>query len=262
MRKTAFVIPLVVVALGGLTGGMVNATGTADPASPPDTTPGSDIFADLGLTPEQTQCLVESAGNIDTSDLTALTNLMSECGISLEQLMQIGQETETVATVEAVPETVGPPASEPSVEIDPAAATAALAALGLDQTAVDCLVAEAATATPDDPGAEGAFNACGVGPAQLLAGIVALAEAGTGSDAAPPATAEVAEAPPGSVASTGNPMVDMLLEQLAAQGINLDAEQGQCLLENIADFDPNDVTSIANVLQTCGIELSDIVPGG
>jgi hypothetical protein len=68
--------------------------------------------------------------------------------------------------------------------------------------------------------------------------------------------------PSASVASSGNAMVDLLLEQLAAQGINLDATQGQCILDNISDFDPNDMASVLSVLETCGIDIADLIPGG
>ena len=57
-------------------------------------------------------------------------------------------------------------------------------------------------------------------------------------------------------------MVDLLLEQLAAQGINLDATQGQCLLDNISDFDPNDMAAMAAVFETCGIDIADLLPSG
>ncbi len=57
-------------------------------------------------------------------------------------------------------------------------------------------------------------------------------------------------------------MVDLLLEQLAAQGINLDAEQGQCLLDNISSLDPNDMSAMLSVFETCGINVADLIPGG
>jgi hypothetical protein len=245
---------LVVVALGGLAGGISQAAG-ADPAAPPDTTPGMDIFADMGLTPEQAQCLIDSVGSVDTNDMTALTNLMTECGISLDQLLQIGQES--VVTVPPIPTTEA--LAEAPPEIDAASAAAALASLGLDEATVDCLVSEAATATADDQDAETAFLNCGVGAAQILDGIVAIAAA-AGMDTT--LTTEVLDATASTVESTGNAMVDLLLEELASEGINLDADQGQCLLDNISDLDPNDITAIAAVFETCGIELSDIIPGG
>ena len=55
-------------------------------------------------------------------------------------------------------------------------------------------------------------------------------------------------------------MVDLLLEQLEAQGITLDATQGQCLLDNISDFDPNDLSAMAAVFETCGINIADLIP--
>ena len=55
-------------------------------------------------------------------------------------------------------------------------------------------------------------------------------------------------------------MVDLLLEQFAAQGITLDAKQAQCLLDNISDFDPGDLYGVAAVFETCGIDITDLIP--
>ena len=73
--------------------------------------------------------------------------------------------------------------------------------------------------------------------AQVLDAIVAL-DAAAGDAVASRHTATTVAPTPASVVSSGNPMVDLLLEQLAAQGITLDAEQGQCLLDNISTSIP------------------------
>ncbi len=257
MRKTLIASSVAALAVAGLAGGAVYAAGDdAAPAAAPTTTiPGSDVFADMGLTPEQSDCLVANVGGVDMNDLTALMELMTQCGISTDQLLQIGEGAlETTLPGETATTTALP------AEIDPATAAAALALFGLDQETIDCLVAEASAGTPDDATAELAFFNCEVGMAQLLAGIIALDTAASGAAPADSATVTIAAEEP--AVTSGNAMVDLLLEQLAAQGINLDAEQGQCLLDNISDLDPNDMSAMLAVFETCGIEIADLLPGG
>jgi hypothetical protein len=265
MRNTLTASALAVVALGGIAGGVASANGPdAAPAAPSTTLPGMDVFTDMGLTAEQGQCLVENIGSVDMDDMTALFEVMTQCGITLDQLMQIGQQTGT--TLPAIPDASTPQGGpDSSVAIDPASATAALDALGLDPVDVECLAAAATPSAPaDEAAAERIFQACGVGPLQVLEGILALdAAAGGGTEVT--RTTQTATtlgvATPATVLETGNAMLDILLGQLAAQGIILDPEQGQCLLDNISDLDPNDIMAIAAVMETCGIELSDIAPG-
>jgi hypothetical protein len=261
MRNTLIASALAVVALG-IAGGVASANGPdAAPAAPSTTLPGMEVFTDMGLTAEQGQCLVENIGSVDTDDMTALFGVMEQCGISMEQLLQIGQTTGSSVPAVEVPSTSAAE-SAPATEIDDATTAAVLALLGLDQGTVDCLAAAVTPAAPtDDAAAETIFVACGVGPLQILEGILALG-AGDATATTVTATTAVAVDTPATVTQTGNAMLDILLEQLAAQGIVLDPEQGQCLLDNISDFDPNDFTAIAAVLETCGIELTDIVPGG
>ena len=265
MRRTLIASSVAALALAGLAGGaaVYAADSGASPAVASTTTlPGSDIFADMGLTPEQADCLVANVGGVDMEDLTALMNLMTQCGVSTDQLLQIGEDALTTTLPGETPTTTL--VSPPPLELDATTATAMLALLGLDQTTVDCVVAGVETQAPaDDAAAESVFVTCGVGPLQILDAIVAL-DAAAG-DAAPDETVAAATetlAPPASIASSGNAMVDLLLEQLAAQGIVLDAEQGQCLLDNISDLDPNDMTAMLGVFETCGIEIADLIPGG
>jgi hypothetical protein len=268
MRNTVIASSLVVVALGGLAGGVASASDSgASPAAPSTTLPGMDVFTDLGLTPEQGQCLVDNIGSVDTDDMTALFDVMTQCGITMDQLLQIGEASAT--TLPAVSAPSAPAVAVSSIAIDPASAAAALDQLGLDPVALECLAAASTPSAPaDDAAAELIFEACGVGPLQVLEGILALHTAvggGTTATTITPTTltaTTLSVATPATVTETGNAMVDILLQQLAAQGIILDPEQGQCLLDNISDIDPNDFTAIAAVLETCGIELSDIVPGG
>lgn len=262
MRKTLIASSLAALAAAGLAGGAVYASSPdASPGAAPTTTVGTDIFNDMGLTPEQGDCLVANVGGVDMNDLTALMELMTQCGISTEQLLNVGEDAlapDTTASEVTPTLEVTPPA-----DIDPAAAAAVLELLELDATTVDCMVAEAEAAAPtDDATAEEVFITCGVGPLQVLNAIVALDAAAGDAVATAVDTATVTVAPTGSVVSSGNPMVDLLLEQLAAQGITLDAEQGQCLLDNISSLDPNDMTAMLSVFETCGINVADLIPGG
>jgi hypothetical protein len=255
MRNTVFASSLVVVAVGGLAGGVTSAS---DPgAAPPDTIPGSELLEGLGFTPEQLQCLAQNTGTIDITDLTSFTDLMAECELSMDQLFQIGQQAPATAEVETSA-TVGEGVT-PS-EIDAAAAAAALELLGLDQATLDCLVSEAGGAMPDDQGAELAFFNCEVGLGQLLAGIVALEVAASGAEsdattAESAATTPTVDSTSATVAPTGNALLDSILERL-------DPEQAQCVLDNAPDLDLSDVTALAALVETCGLELSDILPGG
>jgi hypothetical protein len=265
MRNTVIASSLIVVALGGLAGGVASASDSgAAPAAPSTTLPGMDVFTELGLTPEQGQCLVDNIGSVDMEDMTALFDVMTQCGITMDQLLQIGQST--ADTLPGAPEASAPVAPVVSVAIDPAAATAALDQLGLDPVALECLATASTPSAPaDDASAETIFQACGVGPLQVLEGILALHAAAGGGIELTPTTltaTTLGVATPATVGPTGNAMLDILLQQLASEGIILDPEQGQCLLDNISDIDPNDFTAIAAVLETCGIELSDIAPGG
>ena len=261
MRKTLIASPFAVLALAGLAGGAVYAVDSeASPeAAPTTTTAATDIFEQLGVTPEQSECLVANVGSVDMEDLTALMDLMTQCGISTEQLLQIGQSgatTESSLVVETITSESSPPG-----ELDPDTVTAVFALFDLDQSAVDCLVGEAETVAPtDDATAEGVFITCGVGPLQVLEAIVALDAAAGDVDTALD-TPAISLAPTESVTSSGNAMVDLLLEQLAAQGITLDADQGQCLLDNISSLDPSDMSAMLSVFETCGISVADLVPG-
>jgi hypothetical protein len=267
MRRTLIASSVAALALVGLAGGAVYAaeSDSSPGAAPTTLAPGMEVFADMGLTPEQAECLVANVGAVDMNDLTALMALMTQCGISTEQLLQIGQTSDTTTVPEGT--VAASPESTPPVELDSATVAAVFEVMGLDEATVDCLVEGASTAAPtDDQSAELVFLGCGVGPLAILDAIVALdAQSGaivTEDLAVVEDTVTGSLEPPASVASSGNAMVDLLLEQLAAQGINLDATQGQCILDNISDFDPNDMASVLSVLETCGIDIADLIPGG
>jgi hypothetical protein len=259
MRRTVIASSLAVVSLAGLVGGIAYATEPgASPAAPTTTAvAGMDVLSDLGLSQDQLLCLASSFGEIDVNDSAAMSDLMTQCGITVDQLLQINQ---LIASTLPVETTTAAVASVAPVEIDAETAAAVLAVFGLDKTAVDCLVGQAATLPPDDDAAaEAVFIACGVGPAQILAGVVALDAAAAGEVVADTTDTTVAGAPP---STTGNAMLDFILAQLASRGINLDAEQGQCLLDNISDLDPTDAAASLDVFETCGIDITELVSGG
>ena len=201
-----------------------------------------DIFSDMGLTPEQGECLVANVGTVDMNDLTALMDLMTQCGISTDQLLQIGQDA--APTTDGAADTPTTAAAAPPGTLDcsdsrrrvrdhgPRRSDGRLPRRGRGHSG-----RRLTTNRPSSCSSGVASDRC-----MILDAIVALHEQ-TGATAAE-TTTTVAGAPATTVAAVGNPMVDLLLEQLAAQGITLDATQGQCLLDNIADFDPNDMASV------------------
>jgi len=261
MRNTLIASSVAAMAVVGLAGGAVFAAESSGSPATPSTTlaPGMDIFADAGITQDQLLCIGSNAGSIDMSDLAALTDIFAECGISLEQLMQIGQGV-APTTTGASDVVVASDEPVPPGTLDAATLATVFEIMGLDEATVDCLVEGEATAPSptDDQSAEAVFIGCGVGPLLILDAIVALHEQSGATTAE--STTTVAGAQATTALSSGNPMVDLLLEQLAAQGIVLDATQGQCLLDNIADFDPNDMASVISVLETCGIDIADLLP--
>jgi hypothetical protein len=268
MRTTLIASSLAVLALTGVAGGAVLAAEPdSAPAAPTTTLGGLDMLTDMGLDTEQIMCLVGSMGDTDISDTAAMMELMSECGISMDQLLDIGQQTAdtVVADTEVIVVETAPDSGVP-VDVDAATAAAVLAVLGVDTAAVDCLVGQAALLPPgDDAAAEQAFIACGVGPAQILAGIVAL-DAAAGSvttdsvvtvESDVTTTSLVSE----TVGTTGNAMVDLLISELADEGITIDGEQGRCLLDHLAELDPNDISATMTVMSECGIDLLDLAGG-
>jgi hypothetical protein len=266
MRTSLIASSLAVLALTGAAGGAVLAAEPESaPAAPTTTLGGLDMLTNMGLDSDQIMCLVGSMGDTDVGDMTAMMELMSQCGISMDQLLDIGQQQQQVVeTFPGVVETIAD-AGVPT-DLDAATAAAVLAVLGLDAAAVDCLVGQAAVLPPgDDAAAEQAFVTCGVGPAQILAGIVALDAAAGPVTADSSVTVEsdvtttsLVEAP---VGTTGNAMVDLLIAELADEGITIDGQQGQCLLDHLSELDPNDISATMTVMSECGIDLLDLAGG-
>ena len=172
------------------------------------------------------------------NDLTALMDPMTECGISTDQLLQIGQSAVTTTVASDV--VVASDAPLPPGTLDAATLATVFEIMGLDEATVDCLVEGEATAPSptDDQSAEAVFIGCGVGPLLILDAIVALHEQ-SGATTAESTTA-VAEAPGTTAGFVGQPVGRPAPRDARHPGNHLDEDKKQCLLDNVADLDPND----------------------
>jgi hypothetical protein len=260
MRRTWIASSVAVLALAGIAGGAAYAAESsgAPEAAPTSSLPGQDILTSLGLEPEQIECLAANLGSVDMNDQTALTDVMTQCGLTTDQISQIGQAIISTSLPEATAATTLE--SIPPAAFDPATVAALFELLGLDEATVDCVVSETEFAEPtDDAAAEAVLNNCGVGPLQVVEAIVALdAQSGafvTEDSVVVEDTVTGSLEPPVSVASSGNAMVDLLLEQL-------DPAQAQCVLDNMSEFDLDDLLASIDVLETCGIDITELIPGG
>ena len=225
-------------------------------ATPTTTPPGLDVLTGMELDQDQIECLLASFEEFDVDDPAAMSDVLAECAVSTEEL-QIGEEAiETSLPGDTIASDAG------AGDIDAETAAAVLGLLGLDATTVDCVVAEVGDLVPaDDPTAESVFITCGVGPLQILNGIVAL-DVAVGGVEVPDDTSIETLAPPASTTSTGGAILDTVLDTLATFGITVDDEQRQCLLDNVADLELSDLSGSLSVLETCGIEVTDLIPGG
>lgn len=258
MRRKLIATSFSVAALVGVAGGVAFASDADPAAAPPTTTPiddMGDIFGDLGITSEQGQCLLDSMSEVDLSDMSAMMTLIEQCGITMDQLLNMDPSVLDGEADPSAPTSAGEPTPG---AIDPAAAQAVLELLGVESADIACISDGLATAAPgDDNAALTVLQGCGLSLSELLGGLVAV-------DAVIVAggTVSTIAGAPGTEDATSTGMVDMLQDQLAAQGITLTDEQAQCILDNISQFDLDDMNSIVSVLETCGISLSDLVPSG
>ena len=224
-----------------------------DAAAPPDTIPGMDMLSGMGLTPDQTQCLVSSAGDLDLNDMNAVMGLMTECGIDPMSLVAGGATTSEPAV--GTETTTGD-----ETALDPAAAAAVLVMLGVDPVAAQCiedgLLAADAAGTDEDSLL--VLQDCGLTLNELLAGVVALNELAGGAADAPDSSDVAAPTVAGEGLVTDNPMVGQIQDMLSQQGIELDSEQVSCLVDNVGDLDMNDMTAAMSVFESCGISLTDL----
>lgn len=255
MRKTLIASSVAALAVGVVAGGAAFAieSGVA-PATPTTTPPGLDVLTGMGLEPEQIECLIANFGTFDLNDPTAMSEMLTECAVSTDELQIDEDATETTLSDDTVTSAVG------TGEIDAATAAAVLALLGLDSTTVDCIVAEVDDMTPsDEPTAEAVFITCGVGPLQVLNAIVALEAAGS---AAVPDDTTIETLAPTISDGSASAFVDQLLTTLETFGITVDDEQRECLVDNADELDPSDLGASLAVLESCGVEVADLLPGG
>jgi hypothetical protein len=256
MRKIFILGTLAVTALAGGATGVANAS-DAEPNVTPTTVP---FMPDLEsvmsvLTPEQLVCIAQSMGGVDTADPAAAMAALTECGVSMEQLMQIATG-ETPATVPGGT-TIPPAGATP----DAATIAAVLELLGIDATELACLSGALAVPPADDTAALAVLTGCQISLTELLQSIVTVGSGDT--PASVPAVTTVA----GTAAATGNPIADLLIEQFTSMGMTLTSEQATCLADQITSgsIDPatigQDMTALTNLLTTCGIELTDLMGG-
>jgi hypothetical protein len=94
----------------------------------------------------------------------------------------------------------------------------------------------------------------GAGPATTVAGAPSTTAA-----AAPTTTAAAVTS---TTAAGSSPFVELLQQQLRDQlGLEITPEQGQCLLDNSSDLDPEDLPAVMAVLTTCGVDVFDLPSG-
>src|SRR5918995_1517373 len=215
----------------------------------------------LGLTPEQMECLFGSASNPDLQDMTAIMDLMAQCGINPTDL---GAGV-TAPTVPGLPTTVlpvVPTVPVPGGPVDPAAAAAVLLMLGVDPTTAQCIgVGLSAAISPgDDNEALTILKTCGLTLNGLLAGIVAANAAASASPVPTvpglptvPGVPTIPGVPTTASGAAPGPIVQQLIDTVQSQyGITLTVEQATCLLDNITTLDPEDAEAMLALMEQCG----------
>jgi hypothetical protein len=220
----------------------------------------------LGLTPEQMDCLLASAANPDLSDMTAMMELMAQCGIDP---MSLGAGV-TTPTVPGVPTIPGVPTTLPLVvptvpvgPLDPAAAAAVLLMLGVDPTTAQCIETglSAAISPGDDDEALAILQTCGLTLNGLLTGIVAANAAASAPvlPTIPGVPTTVAGVPTTASGEAPGPIVQQLIDTVQSQyGITLTVDQATCLLDNITTLDPEDAQAMLALMEECGISLDQL----
>ena len=90
---TATAAAVCTLGIGGVVAAGPTTPQTLSPAQPPPTVPdGASIDAVLDvLTPEQITCVMEGIGTVDTTDMSAVLDLLTQCGVTTEQLLEISE---------------------------------------------------------------------------------------------------------------------------------------------------------------------------
>ena len=198
---------------------------------------------------------------VDLNDMTAIMNLMTQCGID-PLALGTGVGTPTVPTP-GVATTLVPVTGTGTATIDPADAASIMLMLGVDPTAAQCIESGllAATSPGDDNEALTILQSCGLTLNDLLIGVLAVNDLAAGTGVTP--TLPVASGVPTTAGvAVDNPLVQQLIDLVRDQyGIELTPEQATCLLDNVTGLDPNDMAATIAVMEQCGISLSDLSPG-
>lgn len=255
MRKSAIFTALAAAGLviGASAGALQAGDSASEPGAVPTTNPGLDGLAEMGLTPEQSACLVANAGSLDMNDMNSVMTIMTQCGIQLDDLTGAGTDTGT--NNDLTTPTVGAPAV-----VDPAMAQVVIANIGLTSADLACLDNGLDPMPADDQAALAVMQNCGLSLTGLLIGLVLT---GAGGQPEPIDPTPTIAAAPTTVAqvSTGDPMVDFLQQQLASQGINLTTEQASCLVTSMGSINSEDMTAILTLFEQCGISITDLMGG-
>lgn len=255
MRK---IVLLPAIAASALAFGFAGATQVSGsgPAAPPTTIPGLDQLATMGLTPEQTQCLVDNSSGIDMSDMNAIMGLMTDCGINPMDLLGA---TDTASDVVAVTETAPTENTSGAGELDQATVTAILGLLGVDPTSLQCIEDGLSSAVPDDDNAAlTVLQGCGLALTDVLAGLVSVNDVASVGDLPTTPSVEGPDATGTGVGSSSG-IVEQLQQLLRDQyGIELTDDQASCLLDNVSGIDMSDMNATLAVFESCGISLTDL----
>lgn len=249
--RTSLALRSALAAAALATGGLLVTVGAATAAAPPTDPSELDLEQILAaLTPEQIACIAQAGADLG-ADANAAVQVLTDCGVSLDQLASLvpGADTfDVVASSEA---------GSDDGAADPAAVAAVLAAAGLDATDLTCISTGLdAAVTGDDAEALTILQGCGISLAEILQGLVAA-----GAAAPVPAvdtSATTVAAPPVDAAVN-----DMVTDMLTSMGIELTPEQITCFTEAVAGgVDSADTGALMTLLSECGISLTDMMPSG
>jgi hypothetical protein len=257
MRTTLItsVLAASVLTLGVAATAGASESGAGGQVATPTTVPFN--LDSLNLTPEQMDCLFANSGNTDLQDMTAIMDLMTQCGINPLDLVSGA----TTPTVPGIPTTSpGAVPTVPGGTLDPTAAASVLAMLGVDPSLAQCIQAglAAAVSPGDDNEALVILQSCGLTLNELLAGLVAVNTLASGANTVIPSVPTVPGIPT-TASATVSPIVQQLIDTVQTQyGVTLTPEQATCLLDNISGLDPEDVNAMLALMEQCGISLDQL----
>ena len=263
MRKHFAPAALAATVLG--LGGLAGFAGSAA-ASPPDEPIDIGAILDI-LTPEQFTCIAQEMMSVAEEDLGAVMGVMEECGVTLDQLLEVATGQATVeesapatgqtAVEEATPATTAPGTGTPLTgEPDADTITAVLEHFGIGSDDLTCIADGLAAATPgDDNAALLVLQECGLSLSTILEAM-ALTQ---GAPTVPTTTIAGSDTPS---ATTGDMLTDLMISTFESMGMTITPEQAQCLGEAaMGGVDTTDMTAMMDLLGECGIEITDLLGG-